>query len=326
MKNILVTGAAGYIGSHVCQQLKANKFGVVGIDNFSRGNRFVGDALQIPIIETDIADETKLSKILKDYKIDGVMHLAAFAYVGESMDDPFLYYDNNINHSIKFFEVLEKNSINKIVFSSSCAIYGIPEKLPLTEDAEKNPINPYGLSKLICEKILESLCLNRGFSVASLRYFNVGGSDPAAIIGETHIPETHLIPRLIESAHDGSVFQINGNDFDTPDGTCVRDFIHVLDIADAHLKAFNYLESKCGYSAFNLANQKSFSIMEIINAVERNLEVKIKTEVSKKRAGDPDILMGDYSLAKEKLNWNPLNSDINKMIIDSWRWFKKCHQ
>lgn len=323
MGKILVTGAAGYIGSHVCQQLKASGFEVIGVDNYSRGNGFVSEALQIKIIEADISDEKKIDELLTTYHIDGVMHLAAFAYVGESVEKPHLYFENNVSKSIKFFEILDKHKIKKIVFSSSCAVYGTPKKFPLTENEEKKPINPYGWSKLICEQVLESLSINHSFSVVSLRYFNVAGGDPTGIIGESHHPETHLIPKIFEAYKHGTDFQINGDDFNTEDGTCVRDFVHVLDIADAHLKAFNFLNTNKGYFAFNLSNEKGYSVREIIGIVEGQLGGKLKTKISPRRPGDPDSLIGGFSLAKDKLGWQPYNSQMNKIIADSWNWFKK---
>jgi UDP-glucose-4-epimerase GalE len=240
--NILVTGGAGYIGSHVCKCLAGKGYLPVAYDNLSRGHRAA--VKWGPLELGDIAERDRLRTVLEHYRPAAVMHFAAFAYVGESIEKPLMYYRNNVAGTTVLLEILADVRRIPFIFSSSCVIYGVPEKLPITEDHPQRPINPYGHSKLFVERILADIGRASGLRWVSLRYFNASGADPYGDIGEVHDPEPHLIPNVLAAARDGKAVSINGTDYDTPDGTCVRDYVHVLDIADAHLRALDYLLAK----------------------------------------------------------------------------------
>jgi UDP-arabinose 4-epimerase len=318
--NILVTGGAGYIGSHVCKELSKNGYCPVTYDNLINGHKTA--VKWGPLEKGDILDGDRLRQVLKQYKPSGVVHLAAYAYVGESVVNPGKYYVNNVCGTISLLEAMRSCGVNTIVFSSSCAIYGIPENIPISEKTIPNPVNPYGRSKLIIEKILHDYSDAYGLNFAALRYFNAAGADPEGETGERHNPETHLIPLLFESVIDeNKEFKIFGNDYLTADGTCIRDYIHVSDLSSAHVMALKYLFQKDKYHfAINLGTGTGYSIMEMINVVEKITEKKINHSVSPHRVGDPPILVADPSYAMSLLSWKPQYSEIQKVVGHAWNF------
>jgi UDP-glucose-4-epimerase GalE len=321
---ILVTGGAGYIGSHTCKALAAKGFEPVSYDNLSRGNRWA--VKWGPLEEGDIADANRLSQVLNRYRPAAVIHFAAFAYVGESVEHPILYYQNNIAGSIALFREILRYRAIPIVFSSTCATYGTPECLPISEEHPQRPINPYGYSKLVIEKMLADLGRAQGLPSVSLRYFNAAGADPDGEIGEAHDPEPHLIPRVLMAARDGTSIAVYGHDYETPDGTCVRDYIHVSDLADAHVRAVEYLFAGGTSSALNLANARGFSVLEVIEAAKQVTGKTISIQTAARRVGDPAVLVGSASRAHELLAWRPAHSDLDMQIAHAWNWMQKFVQ
>jgi UDP-arabinose 4-epimerase len=318
--NILVTGGAGYIGSHACKQLAAKGHVPVTYDNLSRGHRAA--VKWGPLEIGDLEDRQRLRGVLERYRPAALMHFAAFAYVGESVEKPLLYYRNNVSGSIALLETLIEFGPMPVIFSSSCVTYGVPEATPVSEDHSQHPINPYGHSKLLVEQMLTDAGKAHRLPWVALRYFNAAGSDPDGDIGEDHDPETHLIPLVLRAAHGNTAVAIYGTDYDTPDGTCVRDYIHVVDIADAHLRALDYLLAKGASCAFNLANARGYSVKEVIAAAERVCGCTIAVKASPRRAGDPPVLIGSAERAGELLGWKPGRSELETQIADAWRWMK----
>jgi UDP-glucose-4-epimerase GalE len=318
---VLVTGGAGYIGSHTCKALAAKGFEPISYDNLSRGNRWA--VRWGPLEEGDIADATRLSNVLERYRPAAVMHFAAYAYVGESMENPLVYYENNVVGSIALFREVLRYATIPIVFSSSCATYGIPESVPISEQHSQRPINPYGFTKLVVERLLADLGRSRALPSLCLRYFNAAGADPDGEIGELHDPEPHLIPRILKAACDGMSITIYGDDYETPDGTCIRDYIHVSDLADAHVRALEYLLSGGKSGAINLANARGFSVLEVVKAAERVTGKRISIEKVARRPGDPAVLIGSAARAHEVLSWQPVYSDLDTQIAHAWRWMEK---
>lgn len=320
MNKIIVTGGAGYIGSHTCKLLKQKGYDPITIDNLSTGySSFVkwGEFIMLDINETD-----KLTKILNKIKPIAVIHFAASSCVGESMDNPTKYYYNNVSGTISLLKAMQNVGLLNIVFSSSCAIYGIPSFNKIKEDSTQNPISPYGNSKLIIEKILIDLSKLKKIKFYSLRYFNAAGADDDLEIGELHDPETHLIPLAIKSGFDKNyILKIFGNDFDTPDGTAIRDYVHVNDLAKAHFLSLENLLNKKKSNFINLGNGVGFSVLQIIDILKKQ-GINIKHEIQKKREGDPPKLLADISKAKEVLNWAP-SYDIETILISAHRWYKK---
>ena len=313
--NILVTGGAGYIGSITVRRLIEKGYNVIILDNLSRGIKF-SIPENIPFINKDI---TEAEEVIKQYNIDAVIHFAAYAYVGESVENPELYFDNNLMKSLVLLEILRRNNINKIIFSSGCATYGDPEIVPITESEKQAPINPYGLTKLLFERALQVYKVSYGLKFISLRYFNAAGA--AYDVGEHHVPETHLIPLILDVAlGKKEKIKIFGNDYPTPDGTCVRDYIHVLDLADAHILALENLDTKTGF--YNLGTGKGNSVKEVIEVCKEITNKDIPFEIVEKRAGDPPVLVADYKKIKEELGWKP-KYDINDIIEHAWHWHKE---
>jgi UDP-glucose-4-epimerase GalE len=273
-----------------------------------------------PLEIGDIADRDKLRAVLKRYRPAAVMHFAAFAYVGESVEKPLLYYRNNVAGSVVLFETILEFGTLPVIFSSSCVTYGIPNNIPISEDHPQNPINPYGCSKLFVERMLMDSGRAFGLPWVSLRYFNAAGADPDGDIGEDHNPETHLIPLVLRAARDETAVEIYGIDYDTPDGTCVRDYIHVVDIAEAHLRALKYLLAKSQSCALNLANARGYSVKEVIAAAERVCGRTITAKVAPRRPGDPPILIGSAKRAHELLGWSAERSNLEVQIADAWKW------
>ena len=315
---ILVTGGAGYIGSHTCKAIAAQGHVPITYDNLCRGNRW--SVKWGPLEEGDIRDNDRLMSVLKAYEPDAVMHFAAFAYVGESVEQPLLYYENNVAGTMSLLRSISSYRIMPVVFSSTCATYGIPDKIPISESAPQHPVNPYGASKLFVERILTDLNRSIALPWVALRYFNAAGADPAAEIGEAHDPETHLIPLVIKAARTGIPVQIFGDDYDTIDGTCVRDYIHVSDIADAHIAALNYLLKDRRSRAFNLANARGYSVKEVVACVEAAAAKSVPVTITGRRQGDPPLLIGDGSDARNILGWSPRRSDLAVQVEDAWRW------
>ena len=318
MTNILVTGGAGYIGSHVCKALAARGFLPITYDNLSRGNRWA--VKWGPLEEGDIADRAYLSAVLRRHQPSAVMHFAAFAYVGESVADPLLYYRNNVAGTLSLLQSVIEYRPLPIVLSSTCATYGLPDKTPIAEDHPQRPINPYGFSKLVAERMLIDYRVAYGLRSISLRYFNAAGADPGGQLGEAHDPETHLIPRVINAAFQGPAIQIFGIDYDTPDGTCVRDYVHVTDIADAHVRALDYLLKGGTTCALNLANTRGHSVKEVIAATELVCGRTVRFEAAPRRVGDPPILVGAAGRARDVLGWEPVRSDLQVQISDALNW------
>ena len=321
---ILVTGGAGYIGSHVCKALAAKGFEPVAYDNLSRGNRWA--VKWGPLEEGDIADAERLRTVLERHQPAAVMHFAAFASVGESVREPLLYHRNNIGGTTALLQALIDYGPLPFVFSSTCSTYGIPRTIPIPEDHSQNPINPYGFSKMVVERMLADLDFAHGLRSISLRYFNTAGADPDGEIGEAHDPETHLVPLSLAAARDGTSVRVFGADYDTPDGTCIRDYIHVVDIADAHLRALDYLLKGGASCALNLANAHGYSVKEVVAAAERICDRPIRTEMAPRRDGDPPVLIGSALRAQALLGWRPAHSTLETQIADAWNWMMKGRQ
>ncbi len=321
--NVLVTGGAGYIGSHTCKLLSKNGHTPVCLDNLSTGNKW---AVQWgPFYEGEIQDQKLVQEIVLKEKIDAVIHFAANAYVGESVKNPFKYYKNNIANCNEFLHALSKTQIRKIVFSSTCATYGEPDEVPIKESEPQKPVNPYGFTKYVVERMLEALAKSHGFASVSLRYFNAAGADPDVEIGEYHDPETHLIPLTIDAARKGTKLKVFGNDYDTKDGSCIRDYIHVLDLADAHLRALEKLNHMKGAHFCNLGTGKGTSVLEIIKTVEKVTGKIIDYDIENRRAGDPAELVADPSYANELIGWKA-RYDLNDIIEHASRWQEKLHK
>jgi UDP-glucose-4-epimerase GalE len=317
---ILVTGGAGYIGSHACKALAQSGFTPITYDNLCRGNRWA--VRWGPLEEGDIGDESRLREVLELHEPCAVMHFAGFGYVGESVERPLLYYQNNIGGSISLLHSIIEWRTIPVVFSSTCAIYGLPEQIPIAEDHPQRPINPYGHSKLVVERMLADIGRAHQLRYASLRYFNAAGADPEGEIGETRNPEFHLIPRVLAAARDDAVIRVYGDDYNTSDGTCVRDYIHVTDLADAHVSALKYLLSDGPSCSLNLANTRGYSVLEVIKSAERICGRHIRTKMAPRRPGDPPILIGAADRARKLLDWTPRRSALDLQVQDAWNWMQ----
>ena len=316
---VLVTGGAGYIGSHACKALAGAGFQPVVFDNLSRGHR---EAVRWgPLVEGDLADRQRLCAALIEHKVEAVMHFAAYAYVGESVTDPALYYRNNLGGTLSLLEAMREAGIGEIVFSSTCATYGIPDGVPIREDAPQRPVNPYGETKLAIERALHWYAAAYGLRSVSLRYFNAAGADPEGEIGEHHEPETHLVPLVLQAAlgHRAHI-DIFGTDYPTPDGTAIRDYVHVRDLAIAHLRALERLRGGGGSAAVNLGTGQGHSVREVIAAAELASGRKVPARAAPRRPGDPPALVADPSLAGEILGWHPQHSDLDTIIRTSLTW------
>ena len=322
--NVLVAGGAGYIGSHTVKRLQQAGHHPVIYDNCSRGHREVIDILHVPAIIADLNDTPTLTKALKDHKIDTVMHFAAYAYVGESVQQPLMYYRNNVATTVNVLECMQAVGVKRFVFSSTCATYGDPTSVPITEEEKKAPVSPYGRSKLMVENVLQDLVdADKTFSFAALRYFNASGCSMDGSIGEDHDPETHLIPSVILAIlglRPG--LTVFGTDYPTPDGTNVRDYIHVEDLADAHILAMQKLQP--GQSMFcNLGTGRGFSVKEIIQSVEKVAGKKLPVTYGPRRAGDAIALWANPTRAKTLLGWEAKHKDPEAIIRSAWTWHSK---
>ena len=315
---VLVTGGAGYIGSHTVRHLLEHGHEVTVFDNLSKGH-----AASVPadiLVEGSLSDSARLDHILVTLRIQAVIHFAAFAQVGESVQQPDLYYRNNVLGTFNLLDAMEKAGVRRMVFSSTCATYGIPETMPIVEATPQNPINPYGRTKLMVEWMLEDMVRHKNWACASLRYFNAAGADPKGDIGEDHTPETHLIPLAIFAAMGKTKgLEIFGDDYPTPDGTCIRDYIHVLDLAQAHRLA---LEKICPAShlKLNLGTGKGQSVRDVIDAVRKVSGLEVPFRMGKRREGDPPSLVACSDLARNTLGWNPQYLELEKIVETAWRW------
>jgi UDP-arabinose 4-epimerase len=318
---ILVTGGAGFIGSHACKGLAANGFEPIVYDNLSRGNRW---AVKFGPLEVgDLGDTVRLQAVLEKYRPQALMHFAAFAYVGESVANPLLYFRNNIGETTSLLQAIVDFQPMPVVFSSTCATYGVPDVIPIPEGHPQRPINPYGYSKLVVERLLADLDIAHNLRSVSLRYFNAAGADPDGEIGEAHDPEPHLIPLVLAAARDGTSVKVFGDDYDTADGTCIRDYIHVFDIADAHVRALKYLIEGGKSCALNLANERGYSVREVIATAERVTGKPIRVEIAPRRPGDPAVLVGSSERARDLLGWKPARSELVVQVQDAWNWMIK---
>lgn len=317
---ILVIGGAGYVGSHTVRLLTRNGYDVWVYDNLCKGHREAVPADRL--IEGELSDRAKLSKVFAEHQIDAVMHFAAFALVGESVTSPAIYYQNNVTATLDLLESMRNAGVWRIVFSSTTATYGQPEKMPITESTLQLPINPYGFTKLVIEHALTDYAHAYGFGCAALRYFNASGASPDGDIGEDHTPESHLIPLILQTAlGQRDYIGMFGDDYPTPDGSCIRDYIHVDDLADAHLKALSLIEPGSNLQ-LNLGTGKGQSVKEVIEACRRVTGHAIPVKVEPRRAGDPAELVADSSLAQKVLGWKPKYMDIQANIETAWRWHR----
>ncbi len=316
---VLVTGGAGYIGSHACKALQQAGYTPVTYDNLVYGHR---SAVRWgPFEEGDILDRTRLDQVIERHRPGAVMHFAAYAYVGESVEDPGKYYRNNVAGSLTLLEAVRDHGIGRFIFSSTCATYGIPRSVPIPDDHPQQPINPYGSSKLMIERMLLDFGQAHGLRSIALRYYNAAGADLDAETGEDHNPETHLIPLVLDAAAGvRSHISVFGDDYDTPDGTCIRDYIHVTDLAEAHVLAVKALENGADSTAYNLGNGRGFSVLEVIRAAEQVTGRTIAVEMAERRAGDPARLVGDATRIRSDLNWAPRYADLHKIIETAWAW------
>ncbi len=318
-RNILVTGGAGYIGSHACKELAAQGFTPIAFDNLSRGNK---SAVRWgPLHLGDLANREDIRNAIQTYQVTGVLHFAAFAYVEESVVEPGLYFRNNIGGSINLLEAMAETRVRDLVFSSTCAVYGNPASNPISEDTPTMPINPYGESKLQVERLLRWYEKRHGLRWVALRYFNAAGADPDCEIGECHNPETHLLPLAIQAALGlTGPLRIKGSDYPTPDGTAIRDFVHVADLADAHVLALRHLERDGASGAFNLGTGTGYSIREVIDEIERSSNRTVPFIETERREGDPAALVCNPARANEVLGWKARHSDLTTIVRTVLMW------
>ena len=318
----MVTGGAGYVGSHVCKALSSAGYLPIAFDNMVYGHEWA--VKWGPLEKGDILDRSRLDEVIGRYKPIAVMHFAAFAYVGESVENPGKYYRNNVLGSLTLLEAIRDLGVAHVVFSSTCATYGSPDRLPIHEATPQRPINPYGSSKLMVERMLADFGAAHGLHSIALRYFNAAGADPDGEIGEHHNPETHLIPLVLDAAsRRQSSVTIFGTDYETADGTCVRDYIHVTDLADAHLKALEALLAGNPSGVYNLGNGQGFSVLEVIQAAERVTGLSVSVTRGRRRAGDPAVLVSDAAKARENLGWQPQIVELDDIIRTAWVWHQK---
>jgi UDP-glucose 4-epimerase len=321
---ILVTGGAGYIGSHFVRRALSAGIAPVVYDNLSTGHRWAL-AEGVNFYEADLADRTTLLEVLRKEKIEAVVHFAANAYVGESIHEPKKYFNNNYVNTLALLDSMADASVKYFILSSTCAVYGIPAEVPIKEDTPKNPINPYGLTKHFIEETLKWYHLAYNLRYVSLRYFNAAGADPELKTGEVHEPETHLIPLVLMAAMGKKEhIEVFGSDYDTPDGTCVRDYIHVLDLSDAHIVALDFLRNGQGSGVFNLGNDRGYSVMEIIAAARKITGKDIPVITGRRREGDPPVLIADSSLSRKTLGWRPRHEDMETILSHAWEWLNEA--
>jgi len=320
---ILIVGGAGYIGSHTARAFRREGYDVILYDNLSTGSRRLAQAFEL--IEGDIADAATLRPALA--RADAVMHFAAHAYVGESVENPSKYFHNNVTAALTLINAALDAGIRRIVFSSSCAVYGVPLQIPITEETNREPVNPYGVSKLFFENALEAYSRAYGLRSVSLRYFNAAGADASGEIGDLHNPETHLIPLALAATASGRELQIFGSDYETADGTCIRDYIHVSDLADAHVRALQHLErgdqeNNDESRALNLGTGRGYSVLEVIKAAETVTGRPVRRNVQPRRPGDPPVLIADPAKAQRLLGWEA-KRDLSDIMSTAWAWMQR---
>jgi UDP-glucose 4-epimerase len=322
MTSILVTGGAGYIGSHTCLALAEKGYTPVVYDNLVNGHReFVQWG---PFEQGDVRDSERLAQVIASHRPSAIIHFAGLIEVAESVTNPIAFFDNNVSGSVSLFDAALKVGIDKVVFSSTCATYGIPNEVPMRESHPQVPISPYGTSKLLVEKILRDLGAYQGLRSVTLRYFNAGGADLKGRIGERHNPESHVIPIAIDVAQGRrAVFKIYGSDYPTPDGTCIRDFIHVADLADAHARSIDYLMAGGTSVAVNLGTGQGTSVKQLLRVIEKVSDVRIPVEMVQRREGDPPQLVADNSKAKATLSWQPAYG-LEDIVRSAWHWHRKA--
>jgi UDP-glucose 4-epimerase len=323
IENILVTGGAGYIGSHVVRDLGEQGYKPIVYDNLSTGNKnFV---LYGDFIKGDLKDTNLITKIIKKYKIKSVIHFAAYIVVEESVNRPIKYYNNNFFNSLNLIKSCIENGVENFVFSSSAAVYGIPEEFPVKENSQLNPVNPYGRSKMFTEILLEDISyIYKNFNYIALRYFNVAGADKKLRIGQKYENPTHLITLALKTAlGEYESLNIFGTDYNTPDGTAIRDYIHIDDLSNAHILCLNYLKKERKSEVFNCGYGKGYSVLEVLNTTKKVTKVNFKTINSTRREGDPPILIADSNLIKDRLDWSPKYNDLEFIINSAWEWEKK---
>jgi UDP-glucose 4-epimerase len=324
---ILVTGGAGYIGSHAVLALKQAGYNVVIFDNLEYGHQeLVKSVLDVELVVGDTRDRAALDRVFATHKIDAVMHFAAYIAVGESVEKPGMYYENNVMGTLNLIEAMRAADIHKLVFSSTCAVYGIPASTPIVEDCPFAPISPYATSKLMVENILSDFDTAHNFKSVRFRYFNASGADPMGRLGEDHTPETHLVPLVLFAAMGKREhISVYGTDYPTPDGTCIRDYIHVQDLAAAHVLGLGYLLAGGDSQVFNLGNGNGYSVKEVIETAKKVTGKEIKVVYGDRRAGDPSILVGSSDRVRKVLGWNPEFPKLEDIIAHAWQWHQKRH-
>jgi UDP-glucose 4-epimerase len=321
MRKILVTGGAGYIGSQTVHLLTRRGFDPVVVDNLSKGHRHNVDARRLHVM--DITDTGALSELMKQEGVEAVIHFAAFIAVGESVREPELYFSNNVGGSLSLLTAMQQAGVSRLVFSSTAAVYGTPPRTPITEDMPIAPVSPYGESKVMVENVLSWLDQCRGLRSIALRYFNACGADPEAGLGEEHDPETHLIPLLLRAASTGEPITLFGDDYETPDGTCVRDYIHVRDLAEAHILALEALIGGGPSGAYNVGTGSGHSVREVLRAVEEVTGKQAPFVMGPRRAGDAPVLVADAGKLMRTLGWKPRFTDLNDIVASAWEFEKK---
>ena len=324
---ILVTGGAGYIGSHAVLALKQAGYNVVIFDNLEYGHQeLVKSVLDVELVVGDTRDRAALDRVFATHKIDAVMHFAAYIAVGESVEKPGMYYENNVMGTLNLIEAMRAADIHKLVFSSTCAVYGIPATTPIVEDCPFAPISPYATSKLMVENILSDFDTAHNFKSVRFRYFNASGADPMGRLGEDHTPETHLVPLVLFAAMGKREhISVYGTDYPTPDGTCIRDYIHVQDLATAHVLGLGYLLTGGDSQVFNLGNGNGYSVKEVIETAKKVTGKEIEVVYGDRRAGDPSILVGSSDRVRKVLGWNPEFPKLEDIIAHAWQWHQKRH-
>ena len=322
MKRVLVTGGAGYIGSHACKALALAGYQPVTFDNLVYGHRAA--VRWGPLVEGDILDRDAISAAIRCFAPCAVMHFAAYAYVGESVENPGKYYRNNVVGTLNLLEAMRDLAVSNLIFSSTCATYGLPQSQAISETHPQNPVNPYGASKLMIERMLSDFDAAHGLRSISLRYFNAAGADPDGEIGESHVPESHLIPLALDAATGKrSHLTIFGDDYDTADGTCIRDYVHVTDLARAHVMALESLQSGSQSAAFNLGNGRGYSVLEVVAAVQAVTGIELPVLIGARRPGDPPTLISDASRVRSALRWEPELPTLESMVASAWAWHRR---
>lgn len=318
---VLVCGGAGYIGSHMVRHLRTYGHEVVVFDNLSTGHRAAVGAT--PLVVGDLRDRQVLGALFREHRFDAVMHFCASSLVGESVQRPLAYYENNVAATLNLLQAMLQARVDRLVFSSTAAVFGQPQSARIDEDHPTRPINPYGQSKLMVERILCDAGSAYGLRSVALRYFNAAGAHPSGELGESHEPETHLVPNVLRAAlGQGAALRVFGTDYDTVDGTCVRDYVHVDDLAAAHLKALEFMRSQEGAHAFNLGNGQGFTVLQVIEAARRVTGRRIEFEPAARRAGDPAVLVASSDRARKLLDWEPRYREIEPIIESAWRWHR----